>query len=116
MVAHVQQQWAAAERSYQEALQIKIEFNDRYSQALTLHQLGRVAEDQRQWDQAVAYVLPAAAIWASYNDHQLGLALRTLVRLRQAGGQGDIAARLAETLEISMEESEALLARVSNEQ
>lgn len=81
-----------------------------------MHQLGRVAEEQRQWDQAVAYVLPAAATYADYNDPNLGIVLRTLARLRQAGGQGDIAARLAETLGISVEESEALLTRaMSNE-
>ncbi|MBN1401465.1 MAG: CHAT domain-containing protein, partial [Anaerolineae bacterium] len=52
IVAQEQRQWAQAEQSYQQALDIKIAFNDRYSQASTYHQLGIVAQAQRQWAQA----------------------------------------------------------------
>ena len=38
-----------AEAYYQQALAIYVEFNDRYSQASTYHQLGMVAQEQRQW-------------------------------------------------------------------
>ena len=37
-VAEEQRQWAQAEQYYQQALAIKIEYNDRYSQASTYHQ------------------------------------------------------------------------------
>ena len=40
-----------------------IEFNDRYSQASTYHQLGRVAQEQRQWEQAEQYYQQALAIY-----------------------------------------------------
>jgi uncharacterized protein HemY len=48
MVAQEQRQWEQAEDYYQKALQISIDFNDRYAQAGTYHQLGRVALEQRQ--------------------------------------------------------------------
>ena len=62
MVAQEQRQWGQAEQYYQQALAIKIEFNDRYSQASTYHQLGRVAQEQRQWGQAEQYYQQALAI------------------------------------------------------
>src|SRR3712207_6973669 len=46
-----QRQWGQAEQYYQQALQIFIEYNDRYAQAKTYHQLGIVAQAQRQWAQ-----------------------------------------------------------------
>ena len=80
IVAQEQRQWAAAEGYYQQALAIKVEFNDRYSQASTLHQLGRVAQEQRQWAAAEGYYQQALAIKVEFKDrysqastlHQLG--------------------------------------------
>jgi len=40
-VAQEQRQWAQAEEYYRQALAIYVEFNDRYEQAGTYHQLGR---------------------------------------------------------------------------
>jgi tetratricopeptide (TPR) repeat protein len=57
IVAQAQRQWGQAEQYYQQALAIKIEFNDRYEQAGTLHQLGRVAQEQQEWGQARDYFL-----------------------------------------------------------
>jgi len=79
-IAEQQRQWEQAHASYQQALQIKIEFNDRYAQAGTYHQLGMVAEEQRQWEQAHAYYQQALQIYVEFNDryeqagtyHQLG--------------------------------------------
>ncbi len=64
-----------------QALAIQVEFNDRYSQASTLHQLGRVAQEQRQWAAAEGYYKQALAIQVEFNDrysqastlHQLGM-------------------------------------------
>ena len=47
---------------YKQALQIKIDFNDRFSQASTYHQLGFVAQQQRQWEQARQYLLETLKI------------------------------------------------------
>ena len=57
-----------------------IEFNDRYEQAGTYHQLGAVAQEQRQWAQAEQHYQQALAIFIEFNDrysqattyHQLG--------------------------------------------
>ncbi len=80
-VAQEQRQWTQAEQHYQQALQIKIAYNDRYEQASTYHQLGMVAEEQRQWRQAEQYYQQALQICIAYNDrynqariyHQLGV-------------------------------------------
>jgi hypothetical protein len=41
-----------SEANYQQALEIFIEFGDRHPQASTYHQLGRVAEDLREYGEA----------------------------------------------------------------
>jgi tetratricopeptide (TPR) repeat protein len=82
-VAQEQRQWPQAEQYYQQALAIKIEFNDRCGQAALYHQLGRVAELQCQWPQAKRYFEQALAIFIEFNDpynqaavyHQLGTVL-----------------------------------------
>ena len=79
-VAQEQREWQQARDYYQQALDIKIEFNDRYSQAGTYHQLGIVAQEQREWQQARDYYQQALDIYIEFNDrysqastyHQLG--------------------------------------------
>ncbi len=79
-VAPEQRQWAEAERHYQQALALEIEFNDRSSQASTYHQLGTVAQAQRQWAEAEHHYQQALAIFIEFNErynqagtyHQLG--------------------------------------------
>jgi tetratricopeptide (TPR) repeat protein len=59
---------------------LDIEFNARYEQASTYHQLGRVAVEQRRWEQAEQYYHKALAITIEFNAryeqagtyHQLG--------------------------------------------
>jgi tetratricopeptide (TPR) repeat protein len=67
-VAQEQRQWEQAEKYYNRALEIKIEFNDRYSQAGTYGQLGIVAQKQRQWEQAEKYYNRALEIFIEFND------------------------------------------------
>ena len=70
-----------AEQYYQQALQLFIEFNARYEQASTYHNLGRVAQEQRQWVQAEQYYQQALQLKIEFNDryeqagtyHQLGI-------------------------------------------
>ncbi|TAF52208.1 MAG: CHAT domain-containing protein, partial [Oscillatoriales cyanobacterium] len=52
IVAQELREYEEARRNYQQALQIKIEFNDRYSQASTYHQLGIVAQKLRDYEEA----------------------------------------------------------------
>jgi len=68
IVAQAQRQWQQAVDYYQQALDIKIEFNDRYAQAGTYHQLGSVAQAQRQWQQAADYYQQALDIYIEFND------------------------------------------------
>jgi len=81
VVAQEQRQWAQAERHYQKALEIFIEFKDRYQQAGTYHQLGIVAQEQRRWAQAEQHYHKALEIYIEFKDryeqaatyHQLGM-------------------------------------------
>jgi tetratricopeptide (TPR) repeat protein len=74
-------------------LQIKIEFNDRYGQAGTYHNLGVVAQEQGQWQQAEQYYQQALQIKIEYNDRhsqastygQLGLLVQEQQQWQQAG-------------------------------
>ncbi len=80
-VAREQRQWEQAEQYYQQALQIYIEYNDRYPQSSTYKGLGLMAQEQRQWEQAEQYYQQALQIYIEYNDryaqastyHQLGV-------------------------------------------
>ncbi len=92
IVAQQQGQWAQAEQYYQQALQLKIEFNDRYSQAGTYGQLGTVAKEQHQWEQAEQYYQQALQIFIEFNDrysqaktyHNLGILEREREQWMQA--------------------------------
>jgi tetratricopeptide (TPR) repeat protein len=92
IVAQEQRQWTQAERYYQQALAIFIEFKDRHAQATTYHQLGIVAEEQRQWAQAEGYYQQALAISIEFNDrytqaktyHQLGIVAQAQRQWAQA--------------------------------
>lgn len=65
--------WPQAEHYYQQALDIKIEFDDR-SQASTYRQLGRVAEEQRQWESADERYLGAMKTYVEADDtHNLAI-------------------------------------------
>src|SRR5260221_1906722 len=68
MVAQEQHKWEQAVQYYQQALQLFIEYNDRYSQAMTYHQLGRVAQEQGQWVQAEQYFQQALQLFIEFND------------------------------------------------
>ncbi|MCE7982137.1 MAG: CHAT domain-containing protein [Caldilinea sp. CFX5] len=67
-IVQAQQRWEQAERYYQQALAVYIEYNDRYEQAATYHQLGTMAQAQRQWEQAETYYQQALAIYIEHND------------------------------------------------
>ena len=79
-VAQEQRKFEQAQQYYQQALQLYIEYNDRYEQARTYHQLGIVAQEQRKFEQAEQYYQQALQISIEYDDryeqastyHQLG--------------------------------------------
>jgi tetratricopeptide (TPR) repeat protein len=67
-IAHEQRQWEQAEKSYQQTLQIMIEFNNRSTQASIYSELGLVAEKQRHWEQALNYYRQALQLEIEFGD------------------------------------------------
>ncbi|MBD2427836.1 tetratricopeptide repeat protein [Phormidium sp. FACHB-1136] len=91
-VAQELREYEQARAHYQQALDIYIEFNDRYEQAGTYHQLGIVAEDLREYEQARAHYQQALDIFIEFNDrytqatvyHQLGIVAQEMREYEQA--------------------------------
>ena len=67
-VAQEQREFQQAEQYYQQALQLVIEYDDRYSQASTYGQLGIVAQEQREFEQAEQYYQQALQLFIEDND------------------------------------------------
>ncbi|MEM9275152.1 MAG: tetratricopeptide repeat protein, partial [Cyanobacteria bacterium P01_F01_bin.143] len=75
-----------AREYYQQALNIKIEYGDRHSQASTYHQLGIVTQELREYETAREYYQQALDIDIEYGDryeqaathHQLGYVAQNL--------------------------------------
>ena len=94
MVAQEQRKWEEAESYYQQALQIYVEYQDRYEQASTYHQVGMVAQEQRKWEEAESYYQQALQIYVEYQDrysqartyHQLGRVAQEQRKWEQAEG------------------------------
>ncbi len=91
-VAEEQREYEQARSHYQQALDIYIEFGDRYEQAGTYHQLGSVAQDLREYEQARSHYQQALDIYIEFGDRysqartysQLGLLAEALNELEQA--------------------------------
>ncbi|MBE5230505.1 MAG: tetratricopeptide repeat protein [Microcystis aeruginosa PMC 728.11] len=91
-VAQELREWEQARSYYQQAIEICIEYGDRFSQASTLHQLGYLAEELREWEQARSYYQQAIEICIEYGDrfsqartlHQLGIVAQELREWEQA--------------------------------
>ncbi|HEX8736911.1 MAG TPA: tetratricopeptide repeat protein, partial [Pyrinomonadaceae bacterium] len=79
-VAQEEYKYEKAEEYYQQALEIEIEFNDRYLQASTLHQLGVTAKELKDWEKAEVYFQKSLEIeiefgnryGQAYSFHNLG--------------------------------------------
>ena len=91
-VAEELREYEQARSYYQQALDIKIAFSDRFSQAGTLHQLGIVAQELREYEQARSYYQQALDIYIASSDryeqastlHQLGIVAQELREYEQA--------------------------------
>ncbi len=85
-------EYQQAQSYYQQALQIYIDFGDRYSQAGTLHQLGIVSQKTRDYPQAQSYYQQALQIYIDFGDrfsqarilHQLGIVSQETREYQQA--------------------------------
>ena len=78
-----------AKAYYQNALDIKIAFNERYSQAVTYHQLGNVAFEERDWAQAKAYYQTALAIFIEFKDEYSQQVVRNSLKRVEKDDQND---------------------------
>ncbi|MCI0488040.1 MAG: tetratricopeptide repeat protein [Blastocatellia bacterium] len=109
-MAGEQRKFEQAERYYKQALEIFIEYNDRYSQAGTYHQLGRVAEGQGQLQQARDYFLKALLIILEFEDaYTRDVILGSLARLWKATEDLSLPAAIAGILKGAPEEVEEAL-------
>jgi tetratricopeptide (TPR) repeat protein len=71
-----------ARKDYQQALQIFIEFGDRYSESIVYSQLGSLAESMDDIPESIAYHLKALEIRVELNDkYRLDLTIGNLSRL-----------------------------------
>ena len=85
MVAEELREYEQARKDYQQALQIKIEYNDRYSESITYSQLGSLAESMDKISEAIAYHLKALEIRVALNDqYRINLTIGNLKRLYQS--------------------------------
>jgi tetratricopeptide (TPR) repeat protein len=91
-VAQELREFEQARNDYQQALQIKIEFGDRYSQHHQYHQLGMVAQELREFEQARNDYQQALQIKIEFGDrysqastyYQLGKIAEELGEIEQA--------------------------------
>jgi len=92
IVAEVLREFEQARTYCQQALQIYIEFDDRYSQASTYHQLGIVAQELREFEQARTRYQQALQIHIEFDDrysqaptyYQLGKVAQELREFEEA--------------------------------
>ena len=82
IVAQKLREFEQARSDYQQALQIKVEFNDRYSQASTYGQLGLLAEAEGNPAEARTHLQQALEIFIEFGDeHSAAIAQHNLDRL-----------------------------------
>lgn len=83
---------------------IAIEFGDRYTQASTYFQLGKVAETLGEIEDAKTYYWQDLEITLEFNDEQgLSISTQNIARFYQATQDEDFLAKVAELLGISPE-------------
>jgi len=111
MVAEGVGELSQAKSYYLQAIEIFIEYGDRYEQASTLHGLGRLAEGVGELSQAKSYYLQALQIWAEFND---GYSVQTfslprLVALYQQTQDEGILVGIASVFGVGVEEVRGLV-------
>ncbi|MDJ0798020.1 MAG: tetratricopeptide repeat protein [Calothrix sp. MO_167.B12] len=92
IVAQELREYQQARDYYQQALEINIEYGDKYNCASTYHQLGYVAQELGEYHQARDYYQQALEINIEYGDkyncastyHQLGMVAQELGEYHQA--------------------------------
>ena len=105
MVAQDLREYQQARRYYQQALDLKIEFGARYEQARTYGQLGLLAEELGELEEAKTHLLQAVQIYKEFNDeHYLDVTLDNLTRIYKASQDESILTEVASILGTTVEE------------
>ena len=105
MVAEELREFEQARNYYQQALDINIEFGDRYSCGSTYHQLGLLAEELEDFSEAQVNLLQALGIFAEFNDqYSLGIALINLARIYETTKDESILQAVAQLFGVTVEE------------
>ncbi len=98
-------EYAEARQNYQQALAIKIEFSDRYSQASTYGQLGLLAEAEGNLTEAGQNLLQALEIFAKFQDqYKFEFVLSNLSRIYQTTQDASLLESISQVLGISTDE------------
>nr|WP_322678770.1 tetratricopeptide repeat protein [Nostoc sp. DedQUE03]MDZ7974114.1 CHAT domain-containing protein [Nostoc sp. DedQUE03] len=104
IVAEDLREYHQARDYYQQALEINIEFGDRYSCASTYYHLGKVAEELGELEEAKANYLQDLVITTEFNDeHGLGISLRNLARFYQTTQDEDLLREVAKIFKTTVE-------------
>ena len=110
--------YTEAEESYRRALGLAegltAQAMDARTKALGIagiyHQLGYVAQEQRQWKQAEEHYQKALQLLIEFQDqHGQGIALRSLARLWQATADPNVLTEVARILGMAQEDAKRLL-------
>jgi tetratricopeptide (TPR) repeat protein len=106
MVAQELREWEQARSHYQQAVAIKIEYNDRYNQASTYCGLGTVAIELEEFEEAKVNHLQALRIWVEYsNEYSIVTFSRPrILQIYQATQDEGLLAEAAGILGVEVEE------------
>jgi tetratricopeptide (TPR) repeat protein len=98
-------EYGEAQQNYQKALAIYIEFDDRYSQACIYFQLGKVAEELGEMEEAkVNYLLDLQITFELNDEHDLGISLRNLGRFYKVTQYDSLLDEASQILMLTVEE------------
>jgi tetratricopeptide (TPR) repeat protein len=112
-----------AEQYYQQALLAQQQRQDideatrRHGSATALHQLGVVAQEQRQWKEAESYYQQALRIFEEYHDdHATAIVFRNLARLWQESDDRQLPAEIASIMGMTVNEVEQVFRQVLDQE
>ena len=100
-VAQDLREYEQARNDYQQALEIQIEYNDRYSESITYSQLGSLAESMDEISEAIAYHLKALEIRIALNDqYRINLTIGNLKHLYQSHSSDQLLSAIGQAIPV----------------
>ena len=99
IVAQELREYDQARQDYQQALQICIEFGDRYSQASTYGQLGLLAEAEEKPEEAVQNLLKVLEVFVEFKDnHSIAIALNNIKHIYQSNPSDQLLSAIGQAI------------------